>query len=185
MELLLVILDLNGTLMDSSHRMIRGAPAHDFKARYKYVYYRPGMSEFLSYLANEPRVRLAVWTSCARDNARAVVDRVFYGVPLEFCFSREECDELPGPGYRTVKDLRRVWDRFPRWNSKNTVILDDSEEKLALQPDNLIRVPRYEAGSRDGGVLGDLRERVELLLNRVEVGEAVDPEGFWTDGQYL
>lgn len=163
MEALLVILDLNGTLMDSSHRTIRGA-VHDFKARYKYVYYRPGMSEFLSYLTNEPRVRLAVWTSCARDNARAVVDHVFCEVPLEFCFSREECDELPGPGYRTVKDLRRVWDRFPRWNAENTVILDDSEEKLALQPDNLIRVPRYAAGSRDGA-LGELRESIESLLS--------------------
>lgn len=161
--LLLVVLDLNGTLMDSSYHALRGPRRPDCRARYKHVYFRPGMREFLDFLVAEPRIRVAIWTSCSADNARAVSDRVFRDVP-EFCYSREECDELPG--FRTIKDLQRVWDRFPEWNEGNTVMVDDSEDKLRRQPGNLLLVPEYKVrdDDDDDDALEGVKEKLRLLL---------------------
>ncbi len=141
---ILVILDLNGTLLESTHHK-KKEYEHDYKARQKYVYYRPGMWKFLKFLSNHPRVKLAVWTSCSKENAKAIIEHIFdkTGIPLEFYYSREECIKLPGPGYKTVKDLTCVWNKFPQWNKFNTIMIDDSAEKLQRQPNNLVHVEEF------------------------------------------
>lgn len=142
MNELLIILDLNGTILDSTHRQRKGCK-YDLKARTKYVYFRPGMKEFIEFLKTNSRFRVAVWTSCIPQNAKAIVEHIFKDVPLEFCYSRDECDELSGPGFKTIKNLNKVWDRFPKWNQSNTFIIDDSSEKLVGFEKNLLCVPEF------------------------------------------
>ncbi len=163
MEPVLVILDLNGTLLHTTHQRKDG---YDYRTRYKYIFYRPGMWDFLKFLNDHSRVKLAVWTSCTSENAQTIVKRVFYRIPLEFCFSREDCIEVPGPGYKTIKDLTRVWKRFPLWNKSNTIMIDDSADKLQEQPDNLIQVTEFIGEDRiSDTALADLQKKLANLLH--------------------
>lgn len=165
MNTILIVLDLNGTIIDSNHKRRKGA-FFDFKARCKYVYYRPGMKKFLSFLNEEPRIKIGIWTSCIASNAEVIISHVFEDIPLEFCFNREECTELPGPGFRTIKNLDRIWEKFPQWNAQNTWIIDDSPEKLDKQPENLIPIKTFIAGIdvADDQVLEEIQKYIEEKL---------------------
>lgn len=42
-----------------------------------------------------------------------------------------------------LKDLDRVWQHFPEYGPHNTIMVDDSVEKLARHRDNLLQIPEY------------------------------------------
>ncbi len=162
---ILIVLDLNGVLLESTHKRKEGY-RYDFRARHKYVYFRPGMFRFLKFLKDHPMIRVAVWTSCIGVNADAIVNRVFSDIPLEFRYSREQCEEVPGPGFGTIKDLTRVWKEFPSWNETNTIMIDDSEEKITRQPDNLLRVSEFIVERHlNDTVLFQVEKNLESLLS--------------------
>ena len=158
----LVILDLNGTLLESTHHRKTGYK-FDLRARCKYVYYRTGMWSFLRFLGKCPSVKIAVWTSCSADNAKAIVDEVFRGIPLEFCYSRNECIELSD--YKTIKELKKVWENFPEWNASNTIIVDDSADKLKGYDENIIQVTEFIVENR--GIDCDLVQVQKEIEKRV------------------
>lgn len=142
---MLVILDINGTLADSTFKKREGCK-EDYRLRSKYIYKRPHLNEFLDYLFSLKDVQVGIWTSCVKDNATAIVDVLFKDRPLAFVWSREKCDPVPGPGYKTIKDLEKVWKLHPDlWGPHNTVIIEDSPDKIALQPHNLFLISEYLA----------------------------------------
>ena len=148
MATVLLILDINGTLVDSTHQK-RKAVNPDIRARHKYVYFRPGVREFLSFLAQHPHIRYAVWSSSITPNVQPIVSHLFADLPPPlFVWSREQCLKLPGPGYRTVKDLSQVWSRFPDWDHWNTYLIDDSSEKASAQPGCHIQIAEFKASPR-------------------------------------
>lgn len=155
MRPLLVVLDLDGTIIDSVHKRRRNAPEPDFKARTKFVYYRPGLTEFLDLLFSNPDIRVGVWTSCKKENALSITNHLFKDKKLEFVFSRDECDLVPGPGYKSIKDLdKQIWSRSSIWRSDNTIMIDDSSDKLERQPLNLFKVSTFVAGSENNFPIG-------------------------------
>ncbi len=173
----LIILDLNGTILDSTHRSRAGVPV-DATARHKRVYFRPYMHELVEFLLDNYKV--AVWTSNIRENAQSIVDIVFgdRANELLFVWSRSECDILPH--YKSLKHLSRVWNYYPAYGHNNTLLLDDSPEKVIGPKDCYVQVPAYKASMvskqldvflnmilhmlRDGGPV-DLPERVNKITN--------------------
>lgn len=147
---MLVILDINGTLADSTFKKREGCK-EDYRLRSKYIYKRPHLDTFLDYLFSLEDCQVGVWTSCVKENAKAIVDVLFKDCKLAFVLSRDSCDPVPGPGFKTVKDLRKVWKIHPDlWGPHNTIILEDSPDKIALQPENLFLITEYLANAPDG-----------------------------------
>jgi len=82
----------------------------------------------------------------------------------------------------TTKDLRKVWDSFSwtdpesgevfKWGAHNTVIVDDSPDKLSLQPDNLCMVDEFSGDSGDKSLL-ELIEKLKTLRNAPNIPEAI------------
>lgn len=139
----LLILDLNGTLVHSSHKRVPHALAN-WKARNKFVYIRPYLQEFLNYIfANFEAV--AVWTSNIKENAESICDLIFTPEQrkrLLFVWSRNECEKRPN--YHTVKNLQHVWASLEMFSPENTFVMDDSRDKiLPAHQGNLLLIDTY------------------------------------------
>ncbi|KAJ3201641.1 hypothetical protein HDU82_007963 [Entophlyctis luteolus] len=119
---LLIVLDLNGTLID---RLGRGhertlanrnplcPAAPDLTLNNHKVYLRPYLDTFFGFLfAN---FHVAAWTSATPRNSGPLVEFIFepFGGAenLEFVWNREHCIIEPAPDnpYNSVKDLRKIW----------------------------------------------------------------------------
>jgi RNA polymerase II subunit A small phosphatase-like protein len=141
---MLVVLDLNGTILDSTHHLRKGVQPHA-KARKKFVYFRPYMSEFLSFLFTCPDIEVGIWTSNIAENAHAVVETAFteeQRSKLAFIMSREDC--ALGPNYTSFKSLAKIEQRG--YSLDEVLIVDDSEAKII--PSNFagwIRIEEFEA----------------------------------------
>jgi len=170
------VLDLNGTIVQSSNRRLcyRGTtkpiPVH-VRTRTKYVYLRPDAIWFLDWLTKQYDV--GIWTSCIEHNAREIVEGVIpphIRARLKFVLDRSSCIEVPGPGYRTIKDLQVVYDRYG-WDPEATYAIDDTHDKFIRQPSRVISVPEYCAPRDPHGMdtnlvrLSDHLRCLELLEN--------------------
>lgn len=164
----LIVLDLNGAILDAAKKMTRDTDNHPLpyfaKTRTKFVYLRPGAIPFLEWLLDHFDV--GIWTSCIERNAREIVD---VAIPerlrsrFKFLFHRGHCELVPGPGYRSIKDLRQVWKRFSAYSSENTYAIDDTESKYVRQPESLILLKEWKAGDLQDTELTRLRERLDHL----------------------
>lgn len=146
----LVILDLNGTLLDSTHRSRHTVQPPDARARSKSVYFRPDLRAFLAWLFGVARV--AVWSSNERANVQALVELSFTPAQREllvFVWDRLHCE--PGVGrYETLKPLDRVrhWLLVTQSQPQPMMLLivDDSTQKiLASDRANHVLVPPFTA----------------------------------------
>lgn len=72
---------------------------------------------------------------------------------LKFVWTQEECDTISFPqtkGKAFVKPLRKknlnkVWHAFPEYNALNTIIVDDTQAKLAEHNENHLVIPEFSA----------------------------------------
>jgi NLI interacting factor-like phosphatase len=152
----LLILDLNGILC---HR-IRRRPNQDPpiiseyrsqlgpKVAHTPIIPRPDLLHFLEYL--DRHFCLAIWTSAKPKTAKKLVDLL---IPksikdrLLFVWSQGHCfvDETPSDTESKetifIKDLDLVWQKFPIWNQRNTILMDDSPEKCVRWKGNALHPP--------------------------------------------
>ena len=164
----LIVLDLNGAILDAAKKMARDADNRPLpclaKTRTKFVYLRPGAIPFLEWLLDHFDV--GVWTSCIERNAREIVNAA---IPerlwsrFKFVFHRGHCELVPGPGYKSIKDLRQVWKRFSDYGAHNTYAIDDTESKYVRHPENLILLKEWKAGDFQDAELTTLQERLDHL----------------------
>lgn len=141
---LLVILDLNGTLL------------YRTKVGNKKVHMRPGVTPFLDYLFSNHVVM--VYTSTMPQTAQAMVKQFLHPSQrqkLAAIWARDQLDLTKDQFYRKVqvyKKLDKIWaDSHIQgtagpgnvWDHSNTVLIDDSREKALAQPYNLLQVPEY------------------------------------------
>ncbi len=165
----LIVLDLNGAILDAAKTLLRdqtGKPLpYLAKTRTKYIYLRPGAIDFLEWLVKNYDV--GIWTSCVEHNAYGIVRAAIpkrIRTQFKFVFHRARCELVPGPGYNSIKDLRQVWDNFPAYGPKNTWAIDDTASKYTRQPDNLILLKEFKANAPDAAhdrELEKLRKRLE------------------------
>ncbi|KAI9346794.1 NLI interacting factor-like phosphatase-domain-containing protein [Zopfochytrium polystomum] len=158
---LLLVLDLNGTLVDKVKKgdEIRFARANPLcPAPVKTIgkgkiYLRPYLDVFLDYVMSNFHV--AVWTSATLKNAVEMTSLVCQShLPrLEFSWNRSRCD-LESRGYGSKKDLNRIWtdldgvNRRALWSPKNTILIDDTTAKSSLNPNNHLLLPPFLVGNR-------------------------------------
>ena len=93
------------------------------------ILFRPGLREFIHY-AQKHNIDLAIWTYGNKAYSN-MIDEVITEYadlrksPFEFVYSREEIQADLANG-REEKDLRRVFDAFPRkYNNSNTFLVDN------------------------------------------------------------
>lgn len=171
----LIVLDLNGAILDAAKKMARDTNNQPLrylaKTRTKYIYLRPGAISFLEWLLEHFDV--GVWTSCIEQNARDIVNAA---IPYQlrsrfkFLFHRGHCELVPGPGYKSIKDLRKVWERFSAYGAHNTHAIDDTESKYARQPENLVLLKEWKAGDSEDIELPKLQKRLGHLLPPCHIG---------------
>lgn len=145
---LLVILDLNGTLLFRK----KFGGTNDFTAR-------PHMHQFLQYLFSNHTVM--VWSSSKPENVAKMCSDLFtpeQHSQLAAIWGRDKLN-IPAHAYnqkvQVYKQLSWVWnDSFIRsknpipggvWTQANTVLIDDSIEKAASEPHNIVELEEFEA----------------------------------------
>ena len=181
---LLVVLDLNGTLI---YRPNKGS---NFVAR-------PKVNEFLHYLLNNHNVM--IWSSAKPKNVERMCDKLFTTEQKDqvvAIWSRDRL-RLPEGAYnqkvQVYKQLTWIWkdkkiqsanpNPVDFWSQENTVLIDDSVEKAASEPHNIIRIQEFE-GRRDqmeSDVLGQVVKYLETLRSEIDVSAYMRWEPFEFD----
>ncbi|RKF79195.1 putative FCP1 homology domain-containing protein [Golovinomyces cichoracearum] len=164
-QYLLVVLDLNGTLLYRSHGQ-SNAPL---------IISRPYSYEFLKQCTE--KFRVVIWSSARPANVRKMCRLI---LPPEIrkkivaIWARDKFD-LSDEDYnlRVVcfKRLTKLWSdntvsmshpeylRGARWDQSNTILVDDSSEKARTEPFNLIQVPEFLGDPHEPGrILGKVFE---------------------------
>ncbi|KAK5098733.1 hypothetical protein LTS08_006111 [Lithohypha guttulata] len=144
---LLVVLDLNGTLLYRNRRAVG-----------QKCYMRPGVAPFIDYLFDNHVVM--IYTSAKPDSAASMVSQFLhptYRNKLAALWARDKLDLTTSQYNNKVqvyKKLGKVWNDISiqttagpghRWDQSNTVLIDDSKLKALAQPHNLLQVPEYDA----------------------------------------
>ncbi|KAI9661921.1 MAG: hypothetical protein M1821_009161 [Bathelium mastoideum] len=157
---LLVIIDLNGTLL---FRPDRRQP-RDFIAR-------PKVTEFFQYLFANHAVM--VWSSARPPNVKSMCERLFtpdQAKQLVATWARDTLG-LSSQQYnnkvQVYKRLDQVWrstnfadPQGPQWSQANTLLIDDSLEKAKGEPFNAVQIEEFKGDlserSKGRGVLEDV-----------------------------
>lgn len=168
---MLVILDLNGTLVDASPVQRPNVAPHA-RARYKFVYVRPYTRELLSWMFEHPDIEVAVWTSRKRVNADALLQVILskdqYDA-LAFLKCRDEC--IVFANFASQKPLLQLVNEG--YAAGDMLIVDDSPEKIAAPPDMLeqcyLHVPSFVASPESlqhDTALRDVQRAIEERISR-------------------
>lgn len=174
-----IILDLDSTVISSLRpwetqpKNLKGHLMENEGEPEYIVYERPHLQEFLDYVFENFRV--AVWTAASKDYAIFIVEKILLqGKPsrkLEFLFfdyhvgiseniSKIECS----------KDLNLVWNTFPKFNNKNTIIVDDYEDVYMPQLCHSYPMPPFEANAINADSDTELL-KLKKKLDLIEEGE--------------
>ncbi|KAI8988834.1 HAD-like domain-containing protein, partial [Pilobolus umbonatus] len=156
----LLVLDLNGTLLAKN---------------LKTYYTRPHIYEFMEYIYSHFQV--VFWTSATEGNMnRMITFFQLYPNPL-LCWSRRHIGLTEAEFFDnviTVKDLNMVWERLPWYNLFNTIIVDDSPEKVCLHPHNLVQLSTFDRDNNtQDTVLLQLKEYLEKLQYQSNVANYI------------
>jgi len=192
---LLIVLDLNGTLLVRSNRGSSYTP-------------RPHVNEFLAHCLEHHK--LIVWSSARPHNVEEMVKQLFSAKNLAQpvkVWSREHLrlGEHYGEKVQVYKQLTWLWEdaevqasflaetpapfkiedgwKEPppsKWDQSNTVLLDDTIDKAASEPYNLIRVDEFTKENKDDGddVLGRVLSYIEDLKWEADVSSAMRERPF-------
>jgi len=113
-----IILDLNGVLIQRNY----------YKKTFKI---RPHANYFIYFLLKHFQV--AIWTSARLYNVNSIIKHLFrenYS-KLKFIYDQDKSDKSENC---FTKDINKVFKEFGELNEKNTVIIEDSILKIALNP---------------------------------------------------
>jgi hypothetical protein len=150
---LLLILDLNGTLL---HRPNRSSSSHFVS--------RNDVAPFVAHILDAYHVM--VWSSAKPENVELMCRKIFSPEQSQKVLLEWGRDKLINPFDRSYnqktqvyKQLERVWNdplircSHPtpdyKWSAWNTVLIDDSFLKASTEPHNIVVVPEFK-GKKDG-----------------------------------
>ncbi|KAL5121447.1 hypothetical protein ACEQ8H_000518 [Pleosporales sp. CAS-2024a] len=187
---MLVILDLNGTLL------------YRPKKNPQTMIARPYLQPFLRYLfAN---FKVMVWSSARPVNVKALVEKALdqdLKSMLVATWARDTFG-LSATNFalnvQVYKNLRLIWSRDQiqqhhpqyeageRFGQHNTVLIDDSPIKASAQPHNLLEIPEFEATPEqmEGDVLREVAGYLETLRYQSDVSRFINKEPFRADGRW-
>ena len=166
---LLLVLDLNGTLVHRRHASSTYTP-------------RPFLPNFLAYcLANHS---LLIWSSATPPNVSAICGKLFQPEERSVLlgeWGRDTFDLTP-EHYRTkvqvYKRLDRIWEdpilsathplahQGHKWCQRNTLLIDDSVLKASAQPYNLVEIPCFIKNQEERSKMGK-KKKSRFVLEQV------------------
>lgn len=183
---LLLVIDLNGTLVDR-------------KRRTSSFVERPNLAPFLEYVLASHS--LMIWSSAQPENVRSVCQRLFSPRQRRQVLAEWGRDtlDLTRAQYKekvqVYKRLERIWrddrikeshpdaDKGGVWDQSNTVLIDDSRSKAAAQPHNLLEIPEFKNTPEQRGtdVLGQVMGYLEELRWQEDVSRFMRQRSFRVD----
>ena len=196
----LLVVDLNGLLVD--RRMTpfvepdgtKRAPDAAFGKFL--IYNRPHLSEFVAWAFEHFTV--GVWSSAQQHNAKTLVSHIWgeHRDKLAFVWGQDKCTHVgamdpakPRSKPVLLKDLRKLWavPSFKRFGPRNTLLLDDSPYKAAMNPEYCAIHPKaYELGTEESvgtddvlGPGGALRAYLARLAEKADFVDAFVEASPW------
>ena len=181
----LLVLDVNGLLlyraqMNEQPDARFGPPATTLARRA--VYIRPGVQEFVEVCTSNFVV--VVWSSAKLKNFTKLLSLVF-GVDWEqrvaMVWGQEHCTDTglkhPENAYKPVflKELSKLWksrelSRFGQFGAHNTLLVDDSVYKTALNPMfTAIHPPEWTPLAADNNELDDIGKLLKQLAEETDI----------------
>ena len=176
---LLVILDLNGTLIYRN-----AANPYSFLLRQAS---RPFLCSILE------KYKVMIWSSARPQTVNTISSGIFTGdqkKTLVAEWGRDKFGLTPAQYKEKVQVYKRldtVWNddaiqaSYPKytgngktlWDQSNTVLIDDSPLKAAAQPFNIMQVPEYAGGNEPCDVLGEVAKKLDTLASFDDVSKVM------------
>ena len=185
---LLLVLDLNGTLLDRVPRS-------------QLYTHRPQLHQFLKYAFASDS--LLIWSSAQPHNVKYLCERLFKPEQRQLLLGEWARDTLgltqeqSSQRVQVYKRLDRIWDdvalqyqhpgfdKGARWGQHNTLLIDDSVLKASAQPYNHVEVPEFGKESEKAGdgknVLGQVVGYLEEARKWNDVSAFVRERRFQID----
>lgn len=171
---MLLILDLDETLIHSSEEKIKGVEP-DFCVDHFFVYKRPYLEDFLRFC--DKHFKLAVWSSATDDYVKEIVMNIFPSeIKLEFIWGRSRCtfkkqtamDESAyinhSDHYDYTKQIKKVKRRG--YDLSKVLIIDDTPSKVANCFGNAIYIDEFSGvPDSDLKLLADYLKRIKDVEN--------------------
>lgn len=167
-QAMLVVIDLNGTLLFRPNR----------KEPTKFTG-RPFAANFLLYVLSNFHVM--IWSSARPENVNNMTNNICTPAQrqqLVAVWGRDRMGLSPQDYNMRVqcyKRLEQVWNDYGisrthphnisgrAWNQTNTILIDDSFEKARSEPFNLITVPEFNGQTEDPNILRKVAEYLDLV----------------------
>jgi hypothetical protein len=180
---LLIILDLNGTLVHRNKRTTS-------------IKSRPHVKEFLNLILEHHYVM--IWSSAKPENVNKMVTTFLDPPQRELLVLEWARDNLGltkaqmNEKVQVYKQLSWVWNspaayqKYPncRWNQSNTVLIDDSILKASAEPFNLVQVPEWSGSQEGNNVLGQVAGYLDWLSWHEDVSCAIKSRPFKIDTEW-
>ena len=176
---LLVILDLNGTLICRKHRRL----PPNFASR-------AGLENFLETLM--AKYKVMIWSSSRPETVNAICQQLFPGKKRKGLVAEWGRDKfgLTAKQYssklQVYKTLQTIWAnksiqaKYPgrtrhHWDQTNTVLIDDSKLKALSEPYNILEIPEFTnpPGDGDAEIFPKVLDRLEALAKYDDVSKAL------------
>ncbi|KAF2196368.1 HAD-like protein [Delitschia confertaspora ATCC 74209] len=188
---LLIVLDLNGTLV---HRPNRSQSSNIIK--------RPFLDQFLKYIFDN--FCIMVWSSARPPNVRKMVEKVLNREHQDKLIAQWARDELGlstedyNQNVQVYKQLTKIWAVQPlhkkhphyneggHWGQHNTILIDDSALKASSEPYNLIEVPEFDGTPEQmkSDMLREVAGYLEQIKMYADVSAFMNKTPFKADGSW-
>ena len=187
---LLVLADMNGTLLVRTTAKIPGARPPDLVHTNRLYYYlRERAAELVAALATRADVVFAFYTSMQKRNAEPAVRALCGpgGAPELYAaeFNAPDDDEAGRRhAWDTVRCLDKVWAHDGAafgFDATNTVMVDDTARKMRRWPGNVLVVDEYDADAvarGDDDALSTCLDYVGRLADALASGACADVRTF-------
>lgn len=123
------------------------------------IYRRPYLTQFLTYIFQHFYV--GIWTAANEEWMNIVLNKVLKNYKNKFLFKWHR--EHSNPEGKYMKPLRRIFEKYPRFNSSNTLIIDDNYTTTQIKISHL-HINRFDYKKPDE----DLKVITGLLKKQIK-----------------
>ena len=123
------------------------------------IYRRPYLTQFLTYIFQHFHV--GIWTAANEEWMNIVLNKVLKKYKNKFLFKWHR--EHSNPEGKYMKPLRRIFEKYPKFNSSNTLIIDDNYTTTQIKISHL-HINRFDYKKPDD----HLKVITELLKKQIK-----------------
>lgn len=145
-----LVIDLDETLL---HTFTDRTLFDKFEPKYGEIKYevgnffgvlRPNVKSFLGWCAGNFK-EIGVWSAGKKEYVESIVDILFTGRKPTFVWNWNDCDVYINE-YNTLiyhKPLEFIFDLYPQFNPRNTIMIDDSFHSELCNAGNMITITPF------------------------------------------